>query len=130
MNIKEFAEKYYLHDSSIEKIEYNYENQELKLKIEFCFWQQIDYNKNEPSNGLILVTFQSVSNFEYDENISDKIFADEHDNEILDAKVLKNDTLILNIRETTNYNPLEEIFYQLKITAKNVEVDELERYDL
>ena len=45
MTIAEFEEKYYLHDSSIEKIEYDATNKRLTLTIDFCFWMQIWYDK-------------------------------------------------------------------------------------
>ena len=129
MTIKDFAEKYNLHDSGIEKIIYDAENKKIILTIEFCFWMQNWYIETEPSNGKISATFENVTLFEYDENISDKIFSDELDNEILNAK-LENEILFLNVRETVNYQPIQEIFYNLRIKAENVEVTELERYDL
>ena len=48
MTVTEFVEKYYLHDSSIEKIDYDADKKILSLTIEFCFWWQPWYNKNEP----------------------------------------------------------------------------------
>ena len=129
MTIKDFAEKYNLHDSGIEKIFYDAENKKLVLTIEFCFWMQNWFVEDEPSNGRISATFENVSVFDYDENISEKIFSEELDNEILNAK-LEDENLILNLRETVSYQPLQEIFYKLKIKAENVEVVELECYDL
>ena len=43
---------------------------------------------------------------------------------------IENENLILNLRETISYQPLKEIFYKLKIQAENIEVIELERYNL
>ena len=129
MTIKDFAEKYYLHDSGIEKIFYDEKNKKLVLTIEFCFWMQNWYDETEPSNGKISATFENVSRFEYDENISDRIFSDDLDNEILNAKFEKN-FFILSFRETLSYQPLKEIFSKIEIQADNVEVTELERYDL
>ena len=129
MTIKDFAEKYNLHDSGIEKIFYDTEHKKLVLTIEFCFWMQNWFVEGEQSNGKISATFENVSVFDYDENISEKIFSDELDNEILNAK-LEDENLILNLRETVSYQPLQEIFYKLKIKAETVEVVELERYDL
>ena len=48
VTVTEFVEKYYLHDSSIEKIDYDADKKILSLTIEFCFWWQPWYNKNEP----------------------------------------------------------------------------------
>lgn len=40
MTIKYFEEKYYLHDSSIEKRNFDEKNKKLTLTIDFCFWMQ------------------------------------------------------------------------------------------
>ena len=127
MTITAFVEKYYLHDSSIEKVDFDADNKILTLTIEFCFWWQPWYKKSEPSNGLIRVTFTDVSLFIYDDYASDKIFTDELDNEILDADIENGDTLVLGIYD---HLPPEDTFYQLKISAISVEVDELERCNL
>ena len=74
MTIEDFRNKYYLHDSSIEKIFYDAKNNKLALIIEFCFWWQPWYDKNTPTNGKISVTFENVSIFEYADNISEKNF--------------------------------------------------------
>lgn len=127
MTITAFVEKYYLHDSSIEKVDFDADNKILTLTIEFRFWWQPWYKKGEPSNGLIRVTFTEVSIFSYDDYASDKIFTDELDNEILDADIENGDTLVLGIYD---HLPPEDTFYQLKINALCVEVEELERYNL
>lgn len=89
---------------------------------------QLWYDKNEPSNGLILVTFNDVSRFEYDDNIADKIF-DELDNEIWEADI--DDVGLKFFSVETIYKPnCEDIYWTLKINAANVEVEELERYNL
>lgn len=126
MLIKEFAEKYNLHDSGIEKIFYDAEHKKLVLTIEFCFWMQNWYVECEPSNGKISVTFENVSLFEHDENISDRIFSEELDSEIYSADIDDDGNFVIFSVDTA----CDEIYWQLKIKSKNVEVVELERYDL
>ncbi|MBQ3441964.1 MAG: hypothetical protein IJG33_01830 [Selenomonadaceae bacterium] len=46
----EFVEKYYLHDSSIEHVDFDADKKVLVLTIEFCFWWQPWYKKDEPKN--------------------------------------------------------------------------------
>lgn len=72
------------------------------------------------------MTFKDVSLFSYDNSTADRIFADELDNEILDADIDERGTLTLGIYD---YLPPEETFYQLKICAATVEVTVLERYN-
>ena len=126
MNIKEFAEKYYLHDSSIEKINFDEKNKILTLTIEFCFWMQNWYKNDEPTNGKISVTFENVLLFEYDDNISEKIFSNELDSEIYSAELDEDENFVFFSVDTA----CDDIYWKLKIKSKNVEVTELERYNL
>ena len=128
MTLQEFRRKYYFHDSSIEKIEYDAENKTLTLTIEFCFWAQLWYDKTTPKNGLIAVTFEDVSLFEYDDDIADKIFSD-IDSEIRDAE-LDADGRLNFFSVEYDYSSDDDIYWLLKIKAANVEVTELERYNL
>lgn len=130
MTLPELREKYYFHDSNIEKIEYDAANKTLTLTIDFCFWWQPWHKESEPSNGLIRLIFEGVSLFEYDDNISNKILSDELDSEILEGELDEDGNLVFFSIEA-GYNPdCNDIYWQLKIKAANVEVEELERYDL
>ena len=129
MTLQEFRAKYYLHDSSIEKIDFDAENKTLTLTIEFCFWMQNRYDKTTPKNGLIAVTFEDVSLFEYDDDIADRIFSN-IDSEIRNAELDADGNLEIFSVEY-NYNAdSDDIYWLLKIKAANVEVTELERYNL
>ena len=131
MTIREFGDRYYFHDSSIEKVEFDADKKILKLTIEFCFWMQEWYDKSEPKNGLILVTFENVSRFEYDESIAGRIFSDELDSEIRRNSFDDDGALIFVSVETVDFSDdAEDIYYTLKVNAANVEVEELERYTL
>jgi hypothetical protein len=129
MTIQEFADKYYLHDSSVEKITFDADKKVLTIKISFCFWMQDWYDKNSPTNGLIRVTFNDVTNFEYDDDIADRIF-DELDSEIRNAELDDDGGLKFFSVETIYNSDSEDIYWQLKINAASVEVEELERYNL
>ena len=130
MTLQEFREKYYLHDSSIEKIDFDAYKKVLTLKIDFCFWMQLWYDKTTPKNGLIAVTFEGVSIFEYDDDIADKIFSDELDSEIRRGEIDSDGNLVIFSVDTDFYSEREDIYWLLKINAANVEVTELERYNL
>lgn len=128
MTLQEFRGQYYLHDSSIEKIDFDADKKVLTMKIEFCFWMQDWYDKTTPKNGLIAVTFEDVSLFEYDDDIADRIFSD-IDSEIRDAELDADGNLEFFSVEY-DYNSDDDIYWLLKINAANVEVTELERYNL
>ena len=128
MNIEEFAEKYYLHDSSIEKINFDEKNKNLTLTIEFCFWMQNWYKNNEPTNGKISVTFENVSLFEYEQH-DFKNFLENLDTEVIETDIDDDGAIKFIIREYVDY-PLQMDFWIIKIKSENVKVTELERYNL
>ena len=74
MKLAEFVERYYLHDGSIERIDFDAAKKILTLTIDFCFWWQSWYDKSTPPNGFICVTFKDVSRFSYDNAAVDRIF--------------------------------------------------------
>lgn len=130
MTLYELREKYYFHDSSIVKVTFDADKKILMLEIEFCFWMQPWYDKSEPSNGLIRLTFEDVSLFEYDKDIAERIFSD-IDSEILKGELDAEGNLVFFSVETPDFSDDDEdIYWQLKINAANVEVEELERYNL
>ena len=129
MTVREFEDNYYLHDSNIEKIFFDADKKILTLEIFFCFWMQEWYDKNEPSNGLIRVTFKNVSHVEFDEHSIENNLAD-LEVEILDIDVDEDNTLILGTVDYGMNRGLCDGYYQLKISAANVEVEELARYNL
>ena len=61
MKILEFIEKYNLHDSLLEKSEYD--GQTARLFIDFCYWQQDWYTDDMPETGNIIVTFGGCTGF-------------------------------------------------------------------
>ena len=131
MTLYELRERYYFHDSSIVKVDFDADKKILTLEIFFCFWMQEFYDKNEPSNGLIRLTFEDVSLFEYDDDIANRIFPDELDSEILEGELDEEGNLVFFSVETPDFSDDDEdIYWQLKINAANVEVEELERYNL
>ena len=130
MNIKEFAEKYYLHDSSIEKINFDEKNKILTLTIDFCFWMQNWYKNDEPTNGKISVTFENILLFEYDDNISDRIFSNELYSEIRSGELDEDGNFVIFSVETIYNSDCDDIYWKLKIKSKNVEVTEIECYNL
>ena len=121
MTIEQFAEKYSLHDSSLEKVDFDAEKKILTLLIKYCWWWKDCSNKSEDINGSIRVIFKDVSLFEYDEDIAEKLFSG-IDSEILDGDLDGDGNFIIVA--------VEDDYYQIKIRAASVDVEELERYTL
>ena len=115
MTLYELRERYYFHDSSIVKVDFDADKKILTLEIFFCFWMQEFYDKNEPSNGLIRLTFEDVSLFEYDDDIANRIFPDELDSEILEGELDEEGNLVFFSVETPDFSDDDEdIYWQLK----------------
>ena len=63
MKISEFIKAYNLHDSLLEKVEYDSEKKIVEIMIDFCYWQQTGYNDNDPETGLISSSLQMSARF-------------------------------------------------------------------
>ena len=123
LTLTEFHERYYLHDSTIEDIQYNAENKTLTLTIDFCFWMQEWYPANTPPNGLIEVVFENARYYSYEDYDSSKLFGD-CTPEILQTEI-DDDTLILYTFEFVQYEPGKDLYPTMKIKADNVTVRNL-----
>ena len=128
MTVTEFEEKYYLHDSSLEKVEFDAENKKLTLTIDFCFWMQLWYEQGKPENGYIAVTFENVSFYEYEDHEITKILSD-LDTEIRTTKI--DETGALEILMWESYSKFDDDIYPiLKVKAEKVTVAEVRMIDL
>ena len=121
MTVAEFEKRYYLHDSSIDKIDYDDDNQKLTLTIDFCFWMQDWYEETLPKNALITVTFENVSRYTYEDYDPSKLFGD-FTPEILQTEVDADGTLIIYTFEFVRYEPGEDLYPVMKINADSVTV--------
>lgn len=123
MTLAEFENKYYLHDSTIDKIDFDAANKKLMLTIDFCFWMQSWYEATLPKNGLIAVTFENVSYYSYEDYDPTKFLGD-HVPEILQTEIADG-MLILYTFELVRYEPGEDLYPVMKIQADNVIVTNL-----
>ena len=123
MTLAEFEERYYLHDSTIDKIDFDADKKILTLTIDFCFWIQSWYEATLPKNGLIAVTFENVSRYSYEDYDPTKFLGD-HVPEILHTEIADG-MLILGTFELVRYEPGEDLYPVMKIQADNVTVTNL-----
>ncbi len=124
LTVAEFEKKYSLHDSSIDKIEYDAENKKLTPTIDFCFWMQRWYDKNHAKNGLIAVTFDNISHYSYDDYDPSKLFSD-YTPEIWHTEIDEDGMLIMYTFGFVRYEPGEDLYPIMKIKADNVTVTDL-----
>lgn len=65
MTIGEFINKYNLHDSRLENITYDETTKKVILSIDFCYWQQEDYEDDMDETGMIIIEFDGVESLKY-----------------------------------------------------------------
>jgi hypothetical protein len=114
MNLNEFNEKYYLHDSVIDKIEY--QSNTLTIYCQFCEFMQDDYKESDFANSDIIITFHNST------------YSLTPDFQIEDAGIIDH-----SVSESTITLRLENFpdqYGELKISADIVEVRKLRYYNL
>lgn len=112
MTIQNLIEEYYLHDSLITKI--TYENNTVKIELEFCYWLQKDYKEGEKETGMLEIAFFNVSHFDYGDVIGEIDYFS-----ILETKH-ENDILYIDILDDFN-----DEYYTISLQANEVTVKEI-----
>ncbi len=109
MTTKEFSEKYNLHDSLLESMEVDRDNQTVKLTVDFCYWQQEWYDDRKHETGIIMLVFSGLTDITYDNYTlhSDSIISCEADNE----------KIVLQVESDITCSS-----HAITILAKNVEI--------
>lgn len=108
MTIKDFVQNYNLHDSLLEKINYDKKSATVTLFIDFCYWQQSNYNDEMPETGNIIIQFSGCTLFHcrpYHVN----------SDEILKAVSNNDNELVLTV-----FNDLSGRYIDIRINASSV----------
>jgi len=117
MKLSEMLEKYYFHDSSLERVWIYKEKREVILEVEFCTWMQEWYSdKTDNEIDLIYLIFKNVSF----SDITD--FKSSDYDEILEVDLLSDASGLEGIKmhiEAANDYPIITIF------AEEVEVTKI-----
>jgi len=115
MTITELVEKYYFHDSSIDKVEYYPEKREATLLIDFCNWMQDDYSSDKDENIVLKLVFTNVSGISGETPLFDV-------NMIFDCDAVDNGRAIEFFTERTDIANHTEEYHTLRIVAEDVSV--------
>ncbi len=117
MKLNEFSEKYNFHDSSIDKISFDEINNKLIIIVDFCFYDQQDYERGTPENGLLKVVFSGVKSYNGPKNYESEWWG------ILDGEMKDGQYyfLIENYEKGAENSEIVELF----IDAESVEVEDL-----
>ena len=111
MTLNEFNEKYYLHDSYIQRVEYDLSNRTVTLDMMFSFWMQDFYKEGDAKQGTMKVVFRNVSKYNCDEGNPAAPLAG-----ILAAKLKDNELILAIMDDETG------ICFEMTIAAESVEV--------
>lgn len=117
MTISDFFKDYNLHDSLLERVEYDKENKQITFNIDFCYWQQKNYTDDMQETGMITLVFSEVNDFDYTpfEIDSDEIISVQNNSE---------NELYFEV-----CNDMTEECHSLRIKAKHVEFLENNKND-
>ncbi len=114
MTLTEFNDKYYFHDSVIDKLEY--QSGTLTIYCQFCDFMQADYKDTDYSNSDIIITFHNAK------YTLTSYF------QIVDAEII-NQIVIGNKMKLFLENYSNQCG-ELEITAEYIEVKKLRSYNL
>ena len=114
MTLAEFNEKFYLHDSVIDRIEY--QSDTLTVYCGFCEFMQEDYKDSDYANSDIIIIVHNAT------------FTLTPDFQIEDAGIL--DHTVSENMITLHLENYPDQYGELKIIADSVEVKKLRYYNL
>ena len=117
MNIKEFDEKYYFHDSLVDSIVYDDMNKTVTMMFVFCYWMQQDYKKGEQENGPLKVTFRNVTGYDGVQGVNKGDWWSVLDGDLKDGKYH------LLIEDMENGGVENPEYHDIYIGSDSVEVD-------
>lgn len=118
MELKEFNEKYYFHDSLIESIVFDNNSQTLTIVFDFCFWMQSDYQKSQPENGLLEVVFRDTKTYDGIQGMNKSNYWS------VVKSCIENETFVLTVEDIED-DAQNEKYYELHIQTDSVEVRDL-----
>lgn len=86
MNINEFLKQHNLVGSLLESISVNDIEKTLCLEIDYCYWQQPNYNDEDKETGIVVFEFDNCHSYSFDDHtinsdevVKVEIFDDELD---------------------------------------------------
>jgi len=64
MKINDLLKRYTFHDSLLENIDYDENNNKLILTIDFCLWMQNDFDETQPETAPIKLIFTDIDKYD------------------------------------------------------------------
>ena len=68
MNAKDFLKQHNLIGSLLESIAVDREDRSVCLEIDYCYWQQSNYNEGDEETGIVFLKFENCTSYSFDEH--------------------------------------------------------------
>ncbi len=114
MMLSEMNQTFNFHDSFIDSIQFNKQQSEVILEIDFCNWMQRDYKDGEPETSKVQFTFSDVKAFEGPAGIFDEMT-------ILETELRSGNKFVFKLSDLMSHN-----YCEIQIVAKKVNYIDLE----
>lgn len=102
---------YDFHDSLLENIIYDSQNNKLSLEVDFCCWKQNGYKENDDETEMIVLNFENVRYV----SIPDITL---NSDEIIEFNLSENNTCL----KIVVFNDLDNIPYEIVVMADVVDI--------
>ncbi len=112
MKIRDFTEMYNLHDSLLECIEIDNTEKSIRLVVDFCFWQQSNYDDASAETGIVTILFTGVEKLVYSPVAINS-------DEIIGSTAIDNNTIRLEM-----VNDMTNACYTIEIQANDVSLSQ------
>ena len=116
MTGEEFIDRYYIHDSTFEKIQVTDNGKTVIMEIEIPFWMQNNYQKGDPEIATIEICFRNVTEFDCPKKMlhCSKEVLEEYD---VGRNELENGAIVFRV-----FNDFSGEYHDVRIRTDEVEV--------
>ena len=108
MNINEFVKQHNLIGSLLENISVCDVEKSLYLEIDYCYWQQSNYNDADPETGIVVFKFEDCAFYAFDNH-------ELNSDEIVKVEILDNEISICVESDLTGE------YHHIRINCSNVQ---------
>lgn len=108
MNVKDFLKQHNLIGSLLESISVDSEAHSVCLEIDYCHWQQSNYNKGDAETGIVFFKFENCTSYSFDEHPLNS-------DEIVKVEIVNNEIDICVESDITGE------YHHIKINCSNVQ---------
>lgn len=113
MKISNLIKTYNLIGSLLEAIQIDINKKTITLTLDFCYWQQKDYNDKDTETGIVALIFYNYTEYDISRHIINS-------DEIVNIKTIDSNTIDICVE-----SDITGKYHHIKISALNVELMQL-----